>query len=212
MKHIWTQSEIDYLKQHYSDTPMSDMINHLNVGKTAIHSKANVLGLRKSLAFIAATAQATARPNSGRFQKGHIPSNKGKRQSEYMTADAIERTKATRFQKGHIPHNTKQVGHERICNKDGYVYIKVEGSRKMVLKHRLVWESHYGAIPKGYNVQFKDGNRQNCDISNLYLISRQEQLSTQNGMYRYPAELQKTIRNLSKLKKRIKKYEQTNRN
>ena len=182
MKHIWTQSEIDYLKQHYSDTPMSDMINHLNVGKTAIHSKANVLGLRKSLAFIAATTQATARPNSGRFQKGHIP------------------------------HNTKQVGHERICNKDGYVYIKVEGSRKMVLKHRLVWESHHGAIPKGYNVQFKDGNRQNCDISNLYLISRQEQLSTQNGMYRYPVEIQKTIRNLSTLKKRIRKYEQTNRN
>ena len=82
----------------------------------------------------------------------------------------------------------------------------------MVLKHRFVWESHYGAIPKGYNVQFKDGNRQNCDISNLYLISRQEQLSTQNGIYRYPVDIQKAIRKLSTLKKRIRKYEQTNRN
>lgn len=208
MKHIWTQSEVDYLRQYYSDTPMDDMIAYLKISKRAIHNKANVLGLRKSLSLIA----ATARSNPGRFRKGHIPSNKGKRQSEYMTADAIERTKATRFKKGHLPHNTKQVGHERICSKDGYVYIKVEGSRKMVLKHRLVWERHHGAIPKGYNVQFKDGNRQNCDISNLYLISRQEQLSTQNGMYRYPVEIQKTIRNLSTLKKRIRKYEQTNRN
>lgn len=212
MKHIWTQSEIDYLKQHYGDTPMGDMVACLKASKRAIYNKANVLGLRKSSAFIAATARATARPNSGCFQKGHIPSNKGKRQSEYMTADVIERTKATRFQKGHLPHNTKPVGHERLCSKDGYVYIKAEGVRKMMLKHRFVWQQHNGAIPKGYNVQFKDGNRQNCDISNLYLISRQEQLSNLNSIHRYSRELEQAIRKYSSLKKQIRKYEQANRN
>ena len=39
-------------------------------------------------------------PNSGQFPKGHVPRNKGKKQTDFMSAEAIERTKATRFQKG----------------------------------------------------------------------------------------------------------------
>ena len=42
------------------------------------------------------------------------------------------------------------------------------------MKHRYVWEQAHGKIPDGYLVAFRDGNRQNCDLSNLYLISRQE--------------------------------------
>ena len=37
-----------------------------------------------------------------------------------------------------------------------------------------MWEEHYGPIPDGMNVVFLDGNRRNCSIENLTLVSKQE--------------------------------------
>lgn len=47
----------------------------------------------------------------------------------------------------------------------------------MVLKHRYVWKQHHGEIPQGMCVAFRDGNRQNCDISNLMLITEAEKVT-----------------------------------
>ena len=88
-----------------------------------------------------------------------------------MTAAGIERTKATRFQKGHTPHNTRDVCTDCV-HSDGYVYHKTEDG--IVLKHRYIWEQHNGEVPDGHIVAFKDGNRQNCNIDNLCLMSREE--------------------------------------
>jgi hypothetical protein len=122
-----------------------------------------------------------------------------------MSPEAIERVKSTGFKKGHIPRNARPAGFERH-DKDGYVMIKVEGRRKLVLKHRLVWEQHYGIIPKGCNIQFKDGNRHNCVIDNLYMIFRGEQIRN-NTIMRYPEEIRRAIRNIHKLNKYIKNHE-----
>ena len=110
----------------------------------------------------------------GRFKKGHIPKNKG------THPPTVGRMAETQFKKGHVPQNTKPIGYERI-NKDGYIEVKVRmspdritGKKNFVLKHRLVWESTYGPIPKGYNVIFLDGNKQNCTLDNLSIISRRE--------------------------------------
>ena len=101
--------------------------------------------------------------------------NKGRKQTEYMSDAQIEKTKATRFRKGHIPKNHKPVGHERIT-RDGYIEVKTAEPNVFEPKHRLVWVEYNGEIPSGYNIQFKDGNRQNASIENLYMISRSEQL------------------------------------
>ena len=42
--------------------------------------------------------------------------------------------------------------------------------------HHWLWEQAYGPIPPGRIVTFLDGNIQNTDISNLALVSRQEQM------------------------------------
>ena len=34
-------------------------------------------------------------------------------------------------------------------------------------QYRHVWEQANGEVPEGYVVAFRDGNRQNCDLSNL---------------------------------------------
>ena len=38
--------------------------------------------------------------------------------------------------------------------------------------HRYVWEQANGEVPEGYVVAFRDGNRRNCSLDNLYLLSR----------------------------------------
>lgn len=112
----------------------------------------------------------------GRFKKGHIPHNKGKH------VPTVGRMAETQFKKGGLPPNTKPVGYER-SNEDGYIEVRVEmkkdrkiGDSNFVLKHRLVWEQANGPIPKNHIVIFLDGNKQNCTLENLALISRAEHL------------------------------------
>ena len=120
---------------------------------------------------------------TGRFEKGHVTHNKGKKQTEYMSKEAIEKTKATRFKKGNIPQNRREIWEERI-SKDGYIYIKVRDgclNDNWELKHRYIYKQHYGDIPNGYNVMFADKNKRNFDIDNLILVSKSEDLIINNN-------------------------------
>ena len=105
------------------------------------------------------------RTGLGRYPKGNVPHNKGKKMPIEWQA------KETQFKPGHMPHNYRPVGSERI-SKDGYIEIKVKDPKTWQPKHRVIWEQHNGTIPKGYIVVFRDGNRRNLDIGNLALASR----------------------------------------
>ena len=118
--------------------------------------------------------------------------------------EAIAKTAKTRFKKGNTPHNHKPVGYQRITQ-DGYIEVKTEEPNIFKLKHRLVWEKEFGEIPAGHNSQFKDGNRLNCELENLYIITRADQLNENNSIHRYPEDLKKAMRMLGKLNKQLKK-------
>ena len=105
--------------------------------------------------------------NDGRFKKGNVPFNKGKHQP------ARGRASETQFKKGCRPHNWRPVGSVYLRG-DGYVWRKVAEPNVIREEHRCVWEEHYGPIPDGMNVMFLDGNRRNCSIENLALVSKQE--------------------------------------
>ena len=91
---------------------------------------------------------------------------------------------------------------------DGYVEIKVAEPRKWALKHRVIWEEANGPIPKGCNIQFRDGNKLNVKIENLYIISRSDQLMKQNAMYaRYPKEMQDVMRLKGAINRQIRRKE-----
>ena len=209
-KYHFTDEMLRELKELYPHTLSAHLAEKFNCSVSAIYYQANKLGVKKTKEFIAETSRKHIQDvnHSGRrhqFKKGAIPPNKGKKMHEYMSQEAIERTKATRFKKGNIPPNHKPIGHERVTV-DGYVEVRVRDSEKQKnfeLKHRLVWEKHNGKIPKGSNIQFKDGDRQNCKIENLYMISRTEQIS-ENTIHRYPNELKRAIRLTNKLRKQIK--------
>lgn len=101
------------------------------------------------------------------FKKGHISHNKGMRG---ICAPGCEKGW---FKKGCTPINHKHVGSERT-DKDGYTWIKVAEPRTWKFKHRVIWEQHHGEIPNTHAVIFLDGNKQNLDINNLALITRNE--------------------------------------
>ena len=73
-----------------------------------------------------------------------------------------------------------KIGDEAVI--DGYLYVKVANSGDIETKTtkpsrelfkqkaRIVWEEHFGEIPEGYQITYLDGDKMNCDISNLKIV------------------------------------------
>lgn len=106
---------------------------------------------------------------TGRFVKGQIPPNKGKK----MSPEIYEKCKGTMFKKGNIPPNHRPVGSERTT-KDGYIEIKIREPNKWMLKHRYLWEQVHGKIPDKHILIFRDNNKTNITLDNLLLISQSQ--------------------------------------
>lgn len=131
---------------------------------------------------------------TGRFQKGQEPANKGKKG---VCAVGCEKSW---FQKGNIPANYRKVGSERV-NVDGYIEVKVEDPNRWRLKHRVVWESVYGNIPKNGIILFKDNDKTNTDIGNLLLIKRcTHAVLNHSGLCKFRGEFKETAVKIAELK------------
>lgn len=192
MKRNWTQEEIDTLSRLYPNHYASEIAEILGRGISSIHCKAQSLGIESSREKIQRTGyEASKSPASiaARFQNGSVPLNKGKKVSPEIYA----KMQPTMFKKGQTPVNHRDVGSERV-NVDGYIEIKVAEPNRWRLKHRVIWEQANGSIPKGFNVQFKNHNRKDCRLDNLYLISKAEQMAKENSFWaKYPKEIQEII-------------------
>ena len=208
----FTDEQVHYLINNYPTTTDSELAKYIGCTIPMARHKCKTLGLKKNLDYILCKCtelgEKLGEAGAGnRFKKGHIPANKGKKMEEFMTPEVLAKFKSNQYKKGRKPENWLPVGSEAIT-RDGYIQVKIaEGMFQWRLKHRLVWEEHNGPIPVGHNIQFKDSNRLNCDIDNLYIISKQKQCGTQNSIHRYPPEVKKAIRILGKLNKQIEKYE-----
>lgn len=123
---------------------------------------------------------------TGWYRKGRPPANKGRRQSEFCTPEKLKASRATQYQKGHRPVNELPVG-TIVTGKGGYLIRKkaMEGGQwgRWEFLHRAVWEEHNGTIPDGMCIVFKDGNKQNCDIDNLMIVSRAEMVTLNKKGY-----------------------------
>lgn len=135
----------------------------------------------------------------GRIVKGNKPWNTGTK--------GVIKPNSGSFRPGLIPANTKPLGHERICSKDGFIFIKVAelnpytgANTRYRYKHQVVWEKHHGAIPKGHIVRFRDGDKTNCDVKNLLCVSMAVNLRmNQNKVNDMPEEYKDTGRAISEL-------------
>ena len=194
VKRIWTKEEINILLRDYQDPNIftADIAKRLDRTLPQVYNKARKMGLKAPLERNRLAGKlGSNHPNAvaHRFKKGSVPPNKGKK----MSPEVYEKVKETMFKKGNSPVNHREVGSERI-NVDGYIEIKVAEPNRWRLKHRIIWEQVNGEIPKGYNVQFKNHNPQDCRIENLYLICRADQIAKENSYWaKYPKEIQELI-------------------
>lgn len=203
---IWTATEIEELKVMFPNHYTKVVAEHFGVGYSAIAYKAFELGLKKSESFKAEIAKIrdenlVLAGTKFRFPPNHVPDNKGKKMSPEVYAKASR----TMFKKGNVPANTKYDGHLRQ-DEEGYWLQRVRLG-KYECCHRVLWKKHYGEIPEGKIVVFKDKNKNNIVIENLELIDRVENMK-RNSFIRFPNELRNAIRTLNQLKRMI--YEKRN--
>lgn len=169
----WTQAEIDFLLKIYPDHSNEYCSQYLHRSKRSCQLMAFKHGVAKSPEF------AKQQHEKGQFKKGHVPFNKGKKWEHFMSEEGARNAAKTQFQFHGKPHNTRPDGYEMLRKKHKgkqYWWIKPSDGRKMMPKHRYLWEQAYGEIPKGCCVQFKDGDTTNCVLENLYLINRADQM------------------------------------
>jgi hypothetical protein len=140
---------------------MTDLINKQHFGVPFTVSQIS--------AFIGNHGLTTGR--DGRFQKGHIPANKG-------VKGCPPGSEKGWFKPGNSGTKTLPLGSERIAN--GYVEVKYSNrkgkpSRRWKSKQRFIWEKAHGRnVPKSHVVIFIDGDKNNFSPDNLRLISMKE--------------------------------------
>lgn len=209
MRKPWTNIEIKILKALYPDTQGIEIASLLKCSLCRIYNRANKMGLRKSLEFKESelSGRITKLLILGaefRFQKDQTPFNKGLTWDEYMSPEKQQESFKTTFQKGHLPHNTKSDGEISLrVDSRGYQYKHIRTSVG-VWKHLHVhnWEKENGPVPEGFIVVFKSADKMNCEVSNLELITREENM-VRNSIQRYPADLQLAMKSLKKLNYQI---------
>ena len=169
MGNPWTDEEKRIVAEMYPDHFATEISEKIGRPLSGIYRMAQLLGLKSSPEkYRRAAEKVVSNPNhiASRFKKGHVPANKGKR----MSPEQYARCAGTMFKKGNVPKCHRPGGSERV-NVDGYVEVKVAEPNKWRAKHRVEWEKAYGPIPKGCNIQFRNGNSQDIRLENLYMIS-----------------------------------------
>lgn len=203
---IWSDGDDALMRKHYPDMSSADLARLLGCSVSAVYNRANILGLKKSQAFMngpkSGRSGLAERGASTRFKKGFKPWNAGMKGLDIGG-------KATRFKPGQRPQTWVPIGTE-VETKDGYLKRKIRDDAEpgmsrhnWKLVHILVWEEANGPVPKGHCLRFKDGNKRNCSLDNLELITRAEN-QMRNTIHRYPPEVKQAIRLVGKLKRKIR--------
>ena len=180
----------------------------LGVSLSKVYNKAWSLGIKKDPVYLRSTQypKGYLGGKASQFKPGHTPKNKGVK----MPAEVYSAVAPTMFKKGNKPANTKPAGTINVrADSSGrlYQYIKIKDCHWELLQ-RYVWTQANGEIPRGSVVIFLDGNYLNCELSNLQVITRKENMA-RNTIQRYPAELQEIMKLTCKLKRKTNGKQQT---
>ena len=187
----WTEADLKLLRDLYPTTPAKDLAIALDRDIGSVYKRCHLLVLSKSPEFLASVASGRLMPGeqrglATRFKPGQVPWSKGR--------TGIRMHPATEFKRGVMPHNHLPVG-SVVMATIGWLKIKLAEPKHWELLHLFEWQRAHGPIPKGMAVRHKDGDRQNCAVENLELVSRAE-IMRKNSLHTMPLQLQ----DLSRLK------------
>lgn len=200
-KYHYTDYQQSQIKALYPTTLTREISDLLSIPVNKIYQYAKENGLKKDKDFVVLTNRNLIKAMEdkskvNRFYPGQTSWNKGKKIGCLSPA--------TTFKKGNLPANTLHDGAITV-RKDNrnipYKWIRISKAKWEPL-HIHLYRTAIGEIPKGGVVAFKDGDTMNTDISNLELITMQENM-LRNSIQRYPEEVKTVMRLIGKLKKTI---------
>lgn len=146
---------------------------------------------------------------TGQFEKEHVPFNKGRKASEYLTIEQYDK-QMKQFNKDRrkVSYNLKPLGSTRR-HRDGYWEIKVcnkNGKKSWISLHKYLYEREHGKIPAKHKVIFLDKDKENLNLSNLACVSYDEALKlNQKHLLFENAELSKSGIAIIKLERAMAK-------
>lgn len=76
------------------------------------------------------------------------------------------------FNKTNRSRKAKKGERSGFIDTNGYTYIGFRGT--MIKAHRIIWEMHYGGIPKGCEIDHINGDRNDNRLENLRMVTRSE--------------------------------------
>lgn len=160
---LYPAEVVAYILENYRGTSYADMAAQLKDTFDREYTPAQIMNYYKN--------QKLNSGLTGRFQKGNIPSNKGRKG---CCAPGSEKGW---FKKGNRPWDTAPVG--TIVVREGYLWKKFadkpDGGRfNWKQLHILNWEEVNGPVPQGHVVIFKDKNPMHTDLANLALVTMSE--------------------------------------
>lgn len=198
----YTDEQIEFLKENcrlYSRKELTEKFNEkFGTSKTmlALRQFCNKYGFNSS--------------NNGRFKKGNITWSTGLSKEEHRSHFSDE--SYTSMVGILEQRNIYEVGDIRQ-RKIGGVYIpyvvistdySIPDRERIVPLTRYNWEKVYGPVPEGYSLLHLDGDVQNCDISNLVMVSDAERGCVVGNGWQGKGELTKTGVAYAKLAMAIK--------
>lgn len=211
-KRLWSKADDATLRRLYPDTSTSTLARQLRRSPAAVYVRANGMGLTKSAAYLAGPDSCRLRRGDGvgarfRFQKGHVPANKGLRRPGWAPGDMSRTQFVKGVRRGVAIKLYKSIGSERI-SKDGYLQRKVNDDLPLQRRwrgvHLILWEAAHGPLPKGHAITFRNGDKTDIRLDNLECITRRA-LMARNSVHNLPQPLAHTVQLLGALTRQIRK-------
>ena len=167
--HIWTKKEDAVLKKHFRKMLYPEIAKMMGFTESQVANRIQKLGIRLS------EKEFERRKKLRQFVKGQVCWSKGLK--------LPGRKNGHTYKKGNVPGNTLYDGavvlRKRNRPNANYLFIRIK-KMKWILLHNYIWIKNHGPVPEGYVVRFKDGDHLNCNIENLELITRKENLLRNN--------------------------------
>lgn len=220
MRRPWSREDDRRLRGFYPNTPTGEVARRLQRTVAAIYGRAGKLGLNKSPAYLASPAACRLRRGDHvgarfRFQKGHVPANRGLRRPGWGPG----RMRETQFKAGQRGSRWVPIGSTKLV--DGYQYTKVRDirstkggrgfvpwTRNWTATHILLWEKARGPVPARHALVFKNGDRTDIRLENLELVHRRV-LMARNTVHNLPKPLAQTVQLLGALRRKINRKART---
>ena len=181
----WNEQLEELMALLYPHAMPGQMQALLGIGHTAIASKAQSMGLKKTPETLTKISRASNEKRRAadeeayfrsKFQPGLVPWNKGKKTGVGGGS--------TSYTKGNAPSTTLPLGASRWRASHNNILIKVAQPNIWRLAHHIAWEQAHGKpLPPGHVVRFNDGNPSNLHPDNLTAISRTKLSSITSPMF-----------------------------